>query len=63
MLLSLVLAVLCGVDLNEFLAALLADVLAGAILIPPRPPTLPTNIRKVRGFQKSTEISNTKTMY
>ena len=31
----------------------LADcVLADAILIPPRPPILPTNLKKVRGPQK-----------
>ena len=37
------------------LADLLADsVLAEAIFIPPRPPILPTNIRKVRGHQKVT---------
>ena len=41
------------------LAGSLADgVLADANLIPPRPPILPTNIRKVRG--RSTETSNTK---
>ena len=36
------------------LAGSLADgVLADAILIPPRPPIPPTNIRKVRGCQKN----------
>ena len=38
-------------------------VLADAILIPPHPPMRPTNIRMVRGLQKSTETSNTKTIY
>ena len=42
----------------------LADgVLADAILIPPRPTIPPTNIRKVMGRRKSTETSNTKTIY
>ena len=37
--------------------------LADAILIPPRPPIPPTNIRKVWGLRKSTETSNTETIY
>ena len=42
----------------------LADgVVADTILIPPRPPITPTNIRKERGRQKSTENSNIKTIY
>ena len=46
------------------LAGSLADgVLADAILFHPCPPIPPTNIRKVRGTQKSTETSNTKTIY
>ena len=46
------------------LAGSLADgVLADAILIPPRPPILPANIRMVRGPQKTTEASNRKTIY
>ena len=45
------------------LAGLLADgVLADTILILPRPPKLTTNTRRVRGPQKSTETSNTKTI-
>ena len=48
----------------RFLAGSLADgVLADAILIPPCPPIPPTNIRKVRAHQKSTESSNRKTIY
>ena len=44
------------------LAGLLADgVLANAILIPPRLP--PTNMRKGRFVEKSTETSNKKTVY
>ena len=43
------------------LAGSLADgVLADAIFIPPCPPIPPTNIRMVRGLQKSTETSNRK---
>ena len=46
------------------LAGSLADgVLGDAILIPPLPPIPPTNIRMVRGPQKSTETSNRKTIY
>ena len=47
------------------LAGSVADaVLADAILILPcPPPILPTNIWKVKGLQKSTETSNTKTIY
>ena len=46
------------------LADTLADgVLADAILILPHPPIPPTNIRKGRGRQKSTETSNKKTIY
>ena len=41
------------------LAGSLADgVLADAILIPPRPPIPPTNIRRVSGHKKSTETKN-----
>ena len=41
------------------LAGSLADgVLADAILIPPNPPILPTNIRKVRGRQKGSETKD-----
>ena len=46
------------------LAGSLADgVLSNAILILPLPPILPTNIRKEGVFAKSTETSNTKTIY
>ena len=46
------------------LASSLADgVLADAILIPPRPPIQPSNLKKVRGLQKSTETSNRKVIY
>ena len=46
------------------LAGSLADgVLANAILIFPRSPIPPTNIRKVRGPRKSTEASNRKNIY
>ena len=39
----------------------LADcVLADAILNPPHPPILPTNLKKVRGLQKIIETSNRK---
>ena len=42
----------------------LADcVLADVIIIPPRPPILPTTIKKVRGLRKSTETSNIKAIY
>ena len=42
----------------------LADgVLADAILISPRPPLPPTNIRKGRGRRKKTETSNRKNIY
>ena len=45
------------------LADSIADgVLADAILIP-HPQIPPTNIRKVRGLQKSKATSNTKTIY
>ena len=49
----------------RYLAGSLADgVLADAILIPPCPPIPPSNIRKVRApRKKSTETSNTKTIY
>ena len=43
------------------LAGSLADgVLADAILIPPRPPILPTNLRREGVVEKSTETSNRK---
>ena len=46
------------------LAGSLADyVLADAILIPPLPLIPPNNIRKGRDRRKSTETSNTKTIY
>ena len=46
------------------LAGSLGDgVLADMIIIPPRPTIPPTNIRKVRDLRKSTESSNTKTIY
>ena len=46
------------------LAGLLADgVVVDDILIPPRPLIPPTNIRMVRGSQKSTENSNRKTIF
>ena len=46
------------------LAGSLADgVLADAIIIPPCPQILLTNIRKVTGRRKSTGTSNTKTIY
>ena len=42
-----------------YLVGSLADVmLADAILIPPHSPILPTNIRKVSGRRKSTEIKD-----
>ena len=45
------------------LAGSLADgMLADAILILQCPPIPPTNIRKVRGPQKSTETSNRKSI-
>ena len=41
----------------------LADcVLVDAILILPNPPIPPTTIKKVKGFQKSTETSNRQTI-
>ena len=46
------------------MAGSLADgVLPDAILFLPRPPILPTNIKKVNGPRKSTATSNTKTIY
>ena len=39
------------------------SMLADAILIPPQSPLLPTNIRKGRGRQKSTETSKRKTIH
>ena len=63
MLLSLVLAVLCGLLRGPWLAHLADGVLADAILIPPHPPIPPANIRMVRGPQKSTATSNRKTIY
>ena len=49
--------------MRRSLAGSLADgLLSDAILIPPRPLIPPTNIRKVRGPQKSTDTSNTKTI-
>ena len=38
------------------------SVLADAILISPRPPIPPITIKKVRDFEKSTEISRQKTI-
>ena len=43
--------------------SLAVGVLADTILILPHPPILPTNIRMVRGPQKSTETSNRNTNY
>ena len=58
-LLSLVLAVLCG--LNEVLASSLADSVSIAdAILPPRPPIPPTTIMKVRGLRKSTETRVTE---
>ena len=48
--------------MRSLAGSLVDGVLADAILIPPRPPILPTNIRKVRGGRKKSETSNTKTM-
>ena len=46
------------------LAGSLADgVLADTNLIPPRPPIPPTQIMKGSSPRKSTETSNTKTIY
>ena len=51
-------------DYNKVLVGSLADcVLADAILIPLRPPIPPTNLKKVRVREKSTETSNRKTIY
>ena len=42
----------------------LADcVLTNTILIPPHPPLPPTNLKKVRGPQNSTETSNRNPIY
>ena len=59
-LLSLVLAVLWLTKMRSLAGSLADGVLAEAILIPPRPPIPPTNIRRGRGRRKSTETKKRK---
>ena len=44
--------------MKSFGGSLANGVLTDAILIPPRLPVPPTNIRKVRGLRRSIETSN-----
>ena len=60
-LLSLVLA--AWTKMRSLAGSLADGALADAILIPPCPPILPTNIRRLGVLEKITETINTKNIY